>query len=185
VKHLRRPSFKEVKMQRLKRFILISILFLIFVSCENNVYEINTMVDAEIIGQTNECIGIHYEINDFEILEDICDLKMSQINYIMSNATNQSVNLRVFIRGSDFNGKASVKYYLGSEEIGCTQCFDVPMSELGKAAENHPDFKWTMIDGVEQSGITTSVEDKKETVVLVEKSEQEEDTNDIPTLKVK
>lgn len=170
----------------IKRFILFSILFLIFVSCENNTYEIDTVVDAKIVGQTNECIGIHYTIDEFEILEDICDLKMSQLNYITSNADNGFVKLRVFIKGSDFANKASIKYYLGSENIGCNQCFDVPMKDLAKGAQNHPDFKWTMIDGVDKSGeITTFEKNKKETAVLIEKSDQEVNPNDIPTLKVK
>jgi len=110
---------------------------------------------------------------------------MSQINYITSNASDDLVKLRVFIKAGDFTGKAAIKYYLGSEEIGCSQCFSVPMGDLAKAAQDHPDFKWTMINGVTPGETTTFKRIKKETSILVEKTEQEVNANDIPTLKVK
>ena len=111
-------NFKEF----LKQIILIIILFSVFVACENYRYEVeNMIIDAKILGTTNECIGIQYEIAENTILEDICDLKVSQLSYITGNAKDNTVKLTLHLIGTDVNhtnGMVYFYYYLGGEKIG-------------------------------------------------------------------
>ena len=178
-------TFKEF----IKQIILICILLSVITitGCENYRYEIEDMViDAKILGTTNECIGIQYEIGGITVLEDICDLKVSQLSYITGNAKDNTVKLTLHLKGTDLNhsnGMVYFYYYLGGEKIGEGNG-EMDYMDFAKEVSNHPNFVWKVYNGVEGNEPPESDEKESEKLVELEDSDSE-DKVALPTLKVK
>ena len=171
------------------------VVFIIFIatlfSCENYRYEAHELqIDAKILGVTNECIGIEYEVVNVLILEDLCDLKTSQLSYITSNAKDEIIKLNLKIIGTDVNytdGMVYFKYFLGGEKIGENQR-NVNMSYLkfGERLSKLSNFEWKIWDGDKVKNPEDIKKESSESkLVEVEEPESKpKDSNSLPTLKV-
>jgi hypothetical protein len=168
-------------------FIICIAILPLVISCENYRYEIeNVSVDAKILGVTNECIGIQYEMGGELILADICDLKISQISYITSNSKDNTVKLAVKVVGTDVNhvnGKVYFHYYLGGEKIGEGEG-EMEYLAFANEVSNHPNFVWKTYNGVINGKPSEDKEKAAEKLVEVDSSESK-DKNALPTLQVK
>jgi len=168
--------------------ILIAILLSAMWSCENYRYEIpNVTIDAKILGITNECIGIQYEILGFTVLEDICDLRLSQISFIKTSSVDDVVKINVNVVGTDVNhtdGMIYYYYFLGGEKIGQGRG-QMPFLTFAEVAKNHPNFKWKIYDGVETDKPPETEKDEKSETKLTEVDESKsEEKSSLPSLKV-
>ena len=145
------------------------------------------MIDAKVIGKTNACFGIQYELGGIMILDDLCELELSEMTYIQHNLKNDIVQLRLKVYASDADyskGKTHFTYYLGGEEI-CTTFDQVQMFDLVKREKQINGFKWLEIEGMEpeeyfnQKKKDPPEEKDEKTPVTVEKK------SEIPSLEVK
>lgn len=173
----------------MKRFILTTILLSIFIfSCEDNKYRIDTEIDAKIIGTINNCIGIHYELAGITILEDLCDLKVSQLSYIRQSAKDDVVTLRLVVKATDQidqSGSVSFDYYIGTENIGSGKNV-VKMFILAEHAHNIPGFEWILRDNMTPEEYENTKKETELEVTLKSIEEPVSETkNKIPSLKLK
>ena len=169
------------------KYLLILLIMPLLSGCIENQYKISTQVEAEIIGATNNCIGLKYKISDFMFLRDACNLNIAEIEYFKGK---KKITVDILIEANDDmdQDRVYITHYFGGKQLGIKQQrLDLSMWDLVKKQDEIDGFIWKEYNDVYygDDGITPKqlqdlkmegkVEDKK--IPVAEKKTQERKTD--------
>ena len=170
----------------MKKIVFLLLLSLFFISCTSNEFTFTEEVNADVIGFTNQYIGLKYDLYGVIVFQDVHMASIAEFSFF--NKMKQ-IPLTVLLQGNDLDGSDRVYitlHYKGAEFGGAKE---IRMNELSIDSfitqdMKIPTFRWLIFNEKEygegitpqqlRAKLTESGEESPEEVVKKEVSSKKE-----------